>query len=89
VRMKEEYVRLAAEERERVTAYTKKWEAHLERVHKEKEAERLLAIEEVKKQHQVRLEEEQAKTREAEQIAKTVTLTAALASGAGNETLEA
>jgi regulator of replication initiation timing len=41
LKMKDEFLRLQAEEAARVQAYTKKWESHVDKLTKDKDAERI------------------------------------------------
>lgn len=77
--MKDEFIRLQAEEATRVQAYTKKWESHVDKLTKDKDAERLSQLEEQKKVFEAKIAAEEEKAQEAQALAKKASVAAAMA----------
>lgn len=79
LKMKDEFIRLQAEEATRVQAYTKKWESHVDKLTKDKDAERLSQLEEQKKVFEAKIAAEEEKAQEAQALAKKASVAAAMA----------
>ena len=65
LKMKDEYERLANEEKARVAEYTIKWEQHLQKLGSDKDTDLQRQLDEQRKKYEAIIEDEQLKVVEA------------------------
>lgn len=63
--MEDEYVRLQNEEKERVNNYTLRWQSHVDKIVKDKDAERDVLLLEQRTVFETKLAEEEVRVQEA------------------------